>query len=489
MHRIFGLGECRPALLLNVGGLRKVLAVFVVFGLGALLSPFTFAATFTVTSLNNGGPSTLRQAINAANNSFGSDTITFGVSGTISLISELPALSDTTGEIVILGGGAITLDGSNLDGQESGLTIFSRNNIIDGLTIVNFPGHGIMISGFGAVANRIQRCRIGTDGTTAQGNDLHGVAIFDGAGNRVGNKRNIDGNVISGNGNAGVYVSGPTATSNIIRGNFIGTDETGTLPVGNGGSGIEMNAALCFIGGRLAGQGNVVGGNRFSGIALVGSLADDNRVEGNFLGTDPTGTVALGNGMFGVLVGGASRKNDIGGTLSGAGNLIANNSSDGIRVEDGRSARNTIRMNSIHDNSGQGIKLTPGANGQVRSPIFAFITLEETGEEVLQGFAFPGTVIDVYLDSEDEGAQFLTTFAAGAGEFLLSFTSTQFDPKNITMNLTDENGNSSGFATAVSQGELPTLGVGVELWRASLAIALALVGACMLRRSRVLLKR
>ncbi len=103
--------------------------------------------------------------------------------------------------------------------------------------------------------------------------------------------------------------------------------------------------------------GNVISGNTSDGIGIIGEDADNNRVIHNWIGTDATGEVALGNGESGVDIDGGDQ-NRIGDTIQ-HGNTIAHNGHDGVTVRDGTG--NSIRVNSIHSNALLGIDL--GADG------------------------------------------------------------------------------------------------------------------------------
>ena len=98
----------------------------------------------------------------------------------------------------------------------------------------NFSG-GMQITGSGARGIAIFGCTIGTDraGRVALGNGLaapnDGIGIFvsGAAGNRIGGDVPGQGNLISGNATAGVYIFGRFASANTVQGNLIGTDATG----------------------------------------------------------------------------------------------------------------------------------------------------------------------------------------------------------------------------------------------------------------------
>jgi hypothetical protein len=121
-----------------------------------------------------------------------------------------------------------------------------------------------------------------------------------------------------------------TASSTAIEGNYIGTDRTGTTPIG---SLKAINMTGCNgtqIGGSMAGEGNVLGGNG-DGVntqGIVMDLATSTKIQGNFIGTDTTGTHNTGPFEIGVTVVRATGTK-IGGTDPGEGNVIANDSSAG----------------------------------------------------------------------------------------------------------------------------------------------------------------
>src|SRR5262249_13028404 len=121
-------------------------------------------------------------------------------------------------------------------------------------------------------------------------------------------------NVISGGGNAdGIVVD---SSGNVIEGNLIGTNAAGSAALGNA-SGVYIllgGADNNRIGGATVGARNVISGN-----SVVGVEVDtiNNQVLGNFIGTDASGSVALGNGIWGVVAAGTG--NSIGGAAAGAG--------------------------------------------------------------------------------------------------------------------------------------------------------------------------
>ena len=166
----------------------------------------------------------------------------------------------------------------------------------------------------------------------------------------------IEDNAIAGL-DKGVVLAGTTHT---VRGNFIGTDASGAAELGIDDEGIQASGSDHTIGGTNPGDGNVVGGAA-PGISLGGS---NNTVYGNFLGTDVTGTLDLGNDTTGITISGSD--NLIGGTGAGQPNLIAFNGSisgAGVSIS---GQRVTVRGNSIYENrsaSGPGLGIELGSFG------------------------------------------------------------------------------------------------------------------------------
>jgi hypothetical protein len=128
-----------------------------------------------------------------------------------------------------------------------------------------------------------------------------------------------------------------TGENTVIEGNFIGTDASGTKALGNGFKGVAIFAASNnLIGGTTASARNIVSSNRTGGMLISGSGATGNQVQGNFIGTDVNGTANLGNTLAGVRVDNGATNNVIGGTTNGARDIISGNSvSAGVILADG----------------------------------------------------------------------------------------------------------------------------------------------------------
>jgi hypothetical protein len=386
--------------------------------------------TFMVTNTNNSGPGSLRDAITSANGAAGPTVIKFAIDSgrqTINLTSELPTItgpsSFITGEPGVITEPSLVIDGTTQPGftgtplielngagagtSANGLTLAAANISVLDLIINRFSGDGIGLRGTAATHDLIAGNLIGTDGTGAialgngsgiilngasantiggtttalrniiSGNTHDGISVsgttsanliegnvvglnasgtaalgngtgilIQGMNNTVGGFSASARNVISGNVGDGLQISGPAAVENFVMGNDVGTDITGGAPVGNGANGVSITAPTNQIGGTLTGQGNVVSANGANGIALSGPYAVGNSLFGNLIGTTAAGVGALGNMFEGVLISQA-RQNSVGGQGTGFGNVISGNGDNGIDLRGAGAVGNVILGNRI----------------------------------------------------------------------------------------------------------------------------------------------
>ena len=159
-------------------------------------------------------------------------------------------------------------------------------------------------------------------------------------------------NVISGNAGNGVELV--NTTGNDVKGNYIGTDKTGLVVLGNGLDGVHLgDASNNVIGGTVAGSRNVISGNALDGVSISGG--NTNRVLRNSIGVSATVARVLPNGGNGVQILGGASGNRIGSSAAGTGNIIAYNALAGVRIESGTG--NAVRGNSNFGNDGLGIDL------------------------------------------------------------------------------------------------------------------------------------
>jgi uncharacterized repeat protein (TIGR01451 family) len=315
------------------------------------------AATFTVTTTNDSGAGSLRQAILDANARPGPDAIHFAIPGAgLHTISPATFLPDITDPVVLdgytqIGARANTLaTGSDAvlrvclheptnDLGTAGLRIATSNSVVRGLAISGFalswaPGRFSGIDILEGSGHRVEGCFLGlkVDGTQADPLSF-GVGVHLGsntAHNVIGGPTPAERNVIGGV-YYGIWIEGP---ENTVTGNFIGIDPAGQSPRTNG-TGVAIRGAAArnnVVGGRLATERNVISGNGIIGSDRLsaGIFIEDapgNAILGNLIGTDATGQRAVSNQFAGILLRGLAASNQIGGVLPGSGNLISGNDS------------------------------------------------------------------------------------------------------------------------------------------------------------------
>ncbi|MCI0488769.1 MAG: DUF11 domain-containing protein, partial [Blastocatellia bacterium] len=372
-----------------------------------------------------------------------------------------------------------------LNNPGDGIFIVSSNNTIGGTTagarnIVSGNGEGILMRGEldSVVGNLVQGNYVGTNssGLAALGNTGNGVSLFFSASNNtVGGTSPAARNIISGNGVAGVAMCTcfiGNATGNLVQGNYIGTNVSGNAALGNGQNGVGIQISpLNTIGGTTAGARNIISGNGNFGVSMSGR----NFLQGNFIGTDVTGTKPIGNGGSGVFVVGGFN-NRIGGTDAGAGNIIAFNGGNGVEIEPNSGSGTSILSNSVFSNNGLGIDLgidgvTPndacdadaGPNNTQNFPV-----IESVSSFTIQGSltSTPNTTFTIQLFSNTscdesgfgEGQTFLgsgqvTTDANCIARF--SFITSVPPDSFITATATDPNGNTSEFSPCTQTGTSP----------------------------------
>lgn len=371
------------------------------------------AATFVVTSTADSGPGSLRQAIVDANASPGSDVIAFSIPGAgphkILPASPLPALTDPVTINALTQPGAdcsswpadlrVELDGTGMTGASYGLQLSGGASTVRGLVINGFRltgSAGVFIDSDG---NAVECNFIGTDvtgtvGTFALRND-YGVLIDDGNDNMIGGTTLAARNLISNNDEDGVRLRNG-ATGNIIAGNFIGTNASGTSDLLNSDTGVfVLSSPGNLIGGDDHDAGvcnhscNLISGNDDYGIEIEGEGADNNVIQGNFIGVDISGAAALPNRRGGVslsraptevvgngghLIGGATMP----GVCSGPCNVISGNNQRGIR--DGVSISDVVIQGNFIGTDASGTAAVPNQNSGI----------DLSGTSHLVGGASPG---------------------------------------------------------------------------------------------------
>ena len=324
-----------------------------------------------MTNVNDSGPGSLRQAMLDANSNPGLDTIVFNIGSghkTIRPLSRLPTLTDP----VVIDGSTqpgfsgspiIEIDNSTLV-EGNGLSIVGGDSTVRSLVINRSYFDGIAFGLKGG--NRVEGCYIGTDvtGTIPRPNGGNGISAPS-SNNIIGGTTAAARNVIAGNNGVGIDITRfcctgdeSPITGNVIQGNYVGINAAGTAAIPNQRQGIRVTSVNSnvpvtgnLVGGTQPGAGNVVSGNHLEGVALDGFHVNNNTVQGNFIGTDVTGSFAIPNESHGLVVTG--NNNLIGGSSPGARNVISGNGSNigGNGIGLGERSGNIVQGNIIGVNA------------------------------------------------------------------------------------------------------------------------------------------
>ena len=268
--------------------------------------------------------------------------------------------TDVTGTLALPNGEGVGLF-SAVSNRVGGVKAGARN-IISGNNV-----YGVDLSNQDALGNVIQGNYIGTDvsGLKPLPNTRHGIFSFRAAGSLIGGTEKGAGNLISGNLLDGIVISQPAFAGSAIQGNFIGVDAGGGKALPNGEDGIILSASYSnLVGGGDPGAGNVISGNGEDGITIVGAVSTNNAIQGNLIGTDATGHLAVGNAFDGVTFELGASDNLLGGSgglLSG--NVISGNLKDGVSLTDPATKRNLIQGNFIGADASGARNLGNGEDG------------------------------------------------------------------------------------------------------------------------------
>lgn len=363
-------------------------------------------AVFTVTTasdtVNPGdGVTSLREAIASAAASSGFDSIHFNISGstTIQLTSPLPTISSQVeirgdSQPGYAGTPVVELNGASAGANADGFKFTSSGNTVRGLAINRFNGNGMHF--LLSSGNTVVGNYIGTDlsGTIDLGNAKDGIFIDGGTGNVIGGLSSADRNLISGNNFSGIFVNASSGVQ--IRGNYIGTNASGNADLGNSRDGIVLlDTPNGSVGGTQVAARNVISGNNQNGVVVFGAAATNNSISGNYIGTSAAGDQALGNSIVGVLVTG----------VSGGGGTASQNTIGGTAVGAGNVISGNIRngiefFGGVHNNKVQGNFIGTAADGS------AALGNGGAGVDPLGGF---GIVVDqspnntIGGDDDDDG--------------------------------------------------------------------------------------
>ncbi len=348
-----------------------------------------------VTNTNDAGAGSLRQAILDSNADSGDrDTIVFNIPGagvqTINLLSALPQITQPI--------------------------------VIDATTQTGYAGTPLI---------------------ELNGNSLVAIGLQVQGGNSI-----VRGLVINRFGGAGIFLA--SNGGNVVEGNFIGSNASGTQALANSGHGVLVLTPGNRIGGSTPGARNVLSGNGGSGIKLETAAATANLIQGNYIGVNASGFGAIGNGDSGVALENGPSGNTIGGlSTTGSGNVISGNGRNGVSVIAG--THNLIEGNGIFGNTALGIDLgndgvtandtgdgDTGPNSLQNFPVLAGVVGGVTG--TLNSTPGSGFLIEYYGNAACDASQH------GEGETFLG----------SALVLTDANGNATIPLFPAAAGQVVT---------------------------------
>ncbi len=319
-------------------------------------------------------------------------------------------------------GPEVEINGAGTAANTDGLSLTGGGSTVRGLVVNRFTRQGIVAQTAGG--NTIAGNYIGVNatGTADLGNGGNGIALSIGN-NTIGGLTVADRNVISGNDVAGIlFITAPT-TNNFVLGNYIGTNAAGTAAIGNTTHGINIASAPGnTIGGTAVGAGNLISGNGGDGISIYDPSSSSNIIQGNLIGTDASGTSPVpNNGAAGIRFWMGADDNRIGGTGTGAGNTIAFNAGDGVYLADANADNNQIIGNAIFSNTGLGIDLDPdgvgtgtGANNDKAAPTITSVTPGGSDFTVVATVT-SGDIVEFYRVN-NAAAPVVNPDGSGAGE-------------------------------------------------------------------------
>ncbi|MFO0852207.1 MAG: hypothetical protein U0871_27135 [Gemmataceae bacterium] len=404
--------------------------------------------------------------------------------------------TDVNGTKAVANGRGVFLNSDSILGG----TTPGAHNVVSGNT-----NEGVFVANGG---NTVQGNYIGTDitGMAPLGNAGGGGGVYLVSGNNdlIGGSTPGAGNVIANNSYRDVFVSGSSGKVT-IQGNYIGTDKTGTVPMGDPNSGYAVHldhASNVTLGGTASSAGNVIGGRR-TGVGINGADSFNNVVQGNSIGVGADGVTPVSNG-YGVYLTGGAFGNMIGGTAAGAGNMIADNRWAGVLLDQAglpAPTGNPILGNRICNTSpgyddplvlgidlnrtpsGQGVDgpnpndigdADTGCNGLQNYPYLSSVanglgtttvagSLNSTPNSMFRVEFFANSTVKANGYSEGEiylGFATVTTDAGGNVSFSVPLSSGSTAGKYLTATATNlATGDTSEFSKAVVVRPLPTAAV------------------------------
>jgi uncharacterized repeat protein (TIGR01451 family) len=338
------------------------------------------AATYVVTNNADSGAGSLRDAMEQSELNPGADIITFNLPSGQTEIQPSSPLPEIYGDLQInantqpgyTGVPIVEVNGVNAGAGVDGFRLFGSNISIRGLSINGYSADGIYAVGSQIVVEG-NHLGLRPDGITARSNGRRGIYIQDSNAVTIGGLTTSTKNVISGNGEDGVFII--DSTNITLQNNFIGTNAIGSTGVGNAFSGITIDSDInpssnITIGRDVPNGGNLISGNIDSGVNIL-DQSTNVRIYNNIIGLNAAQNATLPNGDpnsgFGAFTAGiysAFGVSDItiGGSSANQRNIISGNTGDGVYLgndNDGAIVQNNI----IGTNPSNASALGNGKNG------------------------------------------------------------------------------------------------------------------------------
>ncbi len=319
-------------------------------------------------------------------------------------------------------------------------------NLADRNVISGNPYSGVRINHADTTGNRIQNNMVGFNANATR--DLYsyvaGVDVQWGAKETlVGGYQKFAGNVFARNRNYGVDLS-HSSKNNIVVGNRIGTDPTGTRTTSFTGSLVNLAIKDNTVGNTI--EHNVIGGGTKNGIWHRHNFTGANTFRYNWVGIGLNGS-NIGNPGYGMELSGHDD--------TYVGNIFANNGDDGVRITSFNGGNgfsppqytqsNRLSDNSFFNNNGPAISIS-GAHNNVSAP-----RINAASQGSASGTACGNCTVELYVSHQSEGRQFITsTQANSAGSWSIS------DPaiKNVTLQalVISTNNDTSAFSSTRQVG-------------------------------------
>lgn len=270
----------------------------------------------------------------------------------------------------------------------------AKGSALRSLALVDASGNGVTLTSVQDMLIVGNFIGLSPDGVTAAGNSGDGIELVNSRDNTIGGESAQDRNVISANAQQGILVSDSSA--NVITNNYIGTDVTGTVALGNAGNGILVTTGSAgnLIGGEATGgndptnnvfvrppEGNLISGNDGNGVLITGA-ATGNQLSGNFIGTAASGNAALGNQLDGVAIVQANHNSLIGCTIHDDPfvfyNVVSGNGENGLVVDNSNAT--TIQANFFGMGANNNTAVGNSLNG---------VLVEGTSTQTIMGGPIP----------------------------------------------------------------------------------------------------